>query len=208
MTAASTDYLIYIIDDVPEIVDLGRRILEAAGGFSCRGFTDVDDLLAQFAPHMVDCVVADLKMPHDGGELHRQIAQQDPLLSFVFISGYADVRTAVRLMQQGAVTLVEKPFTSEELVTEVRKGAERTRQLRSRQADRLDAAARLASLSPDEREVLNCLVEGIPNKSIAQKLSLSPRTVDRRRQEVLQKMDVDSVVKLAGLVTRLQTESP
>lgn len=201
------NYVVFIVDDVPEIVDLACCLLHAAGGFECRGFTLTEPLLEAFSPHTVDCIVADLKMPRDGAELHRQIAVLDPLLSFVFISGYADVKTAVRLMEHGALTLVEKPFTSEELVSAVRKGAERTRQLRARQADRLEAAARLSTLTADEREVLDCMVSGVPNKSIAHSLSLSPRTVDRRRQDVLRKMNVSSIPELVAIVLRLKTES-
>lgn len=201
------NYLVFVVDDVPEIVDLACRMLQAAGGFDCRCFTSTEKLLEEFLPQQVDCVLSDLKMPRDGAELQREIAVLDPLLSFVFISGHADVKTAVRLMEQGALTLVEKPFTAKELVSAVTRGAERTRQLRSRQSNQIEAAARLATLSPDEREVLECLVAGLPNKSIAHNLSLSSRTVDRRRQNILQKMQVDSVVELVAVVTRLRNEA-
>lgn len=202
-----SNYLVYVIDDVPEIVDLACRMLYAAGGFDCRCYTSTEKLLEEFLPQQVDCVLSDLKMPRDGAELQRQIAILDPLLSFVFISGHADVKTAVRLMEQGALTLVEKPFTSKELISAVTKGAERTRQLRNRQSDRLAAAARLGTLSTEEREVLECMVSGLPNKSIAHNLSLSSRTVDRRRQNILQKMQVESVPELVAIVTRLRDEA-
>jgi FixJ family two-component response regulator len=86
----------------------------------------------------------------------------------------------------------------------VRKAVLRCQKLRQEQAERLESQRRLDMLSEDEREVLQCLVSGLSNKAIAFKLALSPRTLDRRRQTILQTMGVDSVVELASLLERLR----
>ncbi|MCA9247034.1 MAG: response regulator transcription factor [Planctomycetales bacterium] len=201
--------LIYVVDDYPAIAEVAKRYLLAAGGFEVRTFTSARDLLHDFVPNTVDCVVADLKMPGlDGGELHLELAQQDPSLSFVFVTGFADVKTAVKLMEQGAFTLLEKPFSAEDLVVSVRRAVEQTSELRAKQSQREQAATLLSTLTEDERDVMECMVAGLPNKTIANKLALSSRTVDRRRHAVLTKMQVSSVPELAALVARLDLETP
>lgn len=199
--------LIYVVDDEPAVADVVCHYLQAAGEFNCRCFTTTEQLLAEFHADAVDCVVADLRMPGIGGcGLHQRLLQLDPLLSVVFISGYADVKTAVQVMERGAVTLLEKPFTSEQLVAAVRRGAQRTRHLRTQQADRREGEMRLRSLTSDERDVLDSIVAGVSNKIVCHKLSISPRTLDRRRRSILDKMRVSSPAQLIALVVRLRDE--
>lgn len=107
-------------------------------------------------------------------------------------------------MEQGAVTLLQKPYNTADLDAAVRKAVTRCQLVRHQQAELLETQQRLERLSQDEREVLDCMVSGLSNKAIAFKLALSSRTLDRRRQSILHTMGVDSVVELAALLERLR----
>jgi two-component system response regulator FixJ len=198
--------LIYVVDDSPSVVDVSTLYLQSSESFSCRGFLGGEDLLEEFVPGNVDCVVADLVMPGiSGDELLKRLIERDPFLSFVVVTGYADVKTAVRLMEQGALTLLEKPFTPDQLLAAVQKGVNRTVSLRDSRSSVVGTKTLLAALKEDELQVMNCILAGMPNKAIAHKLTVSSRTVDRRRKSVLEKMKVESVAELAGLVARIDT---
>lgn len=196
-------YRIEVIDDDPAVLEMACCCLRSSGDIECAGYRNAAEFLSQFEPGKVDCIVADLRMPQlDGGELQKQILERDPLVSFVFVTGFADVRTAVRLMEQGAFTLLEKPFLPEALTNAALAAAERTRQRRSQQYSKQEAELLLGALTDDEYKILECVMAGLPNKAIAHQLTLASRTVDRRRQSILQKLKVKSVAELAATVAR------
>lgn len=200
------EHAVWVVDDDSSVANLTARLLEASGEFTCRVFTSPRALLSEVEPGSTQCVVSDVKMPDiDGAGLQRQLRKIDPTISVLFLTGHADVPTTVELMEQGAVTLLQKPYEHERLVTAVRKAVRRCELLRNSQKEVLETRSRLERLSPDEREVLECMIAGLSNKAIAHKLALSPRTLDRRRQNILQKMDVDSVVELAALLERVRS---
>ena len=200
-------HTVWVVDDDCSVAKLAARLLEASGEFTCCVFTSPRALLAALTPGAAECVVSDVRMPDiDGAGLQRQLRKVDPTIPILFLTGHADVPTTVELMEQGAVTLLEKPYQPEKLVVAVRKAVSRCRQLRDRQKEILDTQARLARLSEDERQVLECMVAGLTNKAIAYKLALSSRTLDRRRQNILQTMSVESVVELAALLERVRSQ--
>jgi FixJ family two-component response regulator len=116
------------------------------------------------------------------------------------ISGHADVRIAVEAMTLGAVTLLEKPFRLEELLTHLRRALDKDRTDRAARQDSTDRAARLAALTPKEREVLTMIAEGKTNKEMATLLGLSVRAVEDRRARLMKKVDARSVVELVRLL--------
>lgn len=196
---------VWIVDDEVAVATLVSRHLEDIGEFQCRVFTSSSEFLDTLKPGVAACVVTDIRMPGaDGPALQQQLLAVDSTISIVFLTGHADVPTTVQVMEQAAVTLLQKPYEPAELVAAVRKAVLRCQKLRQEQAERLESQRRLDMLSEDEREVLQCLVSGLSNKAIAFKLALSPRTLDRRRQTILQTMGVDSVVELASLLERLR----
>jgi len=193
--------IVYVVDDSDLILDLVRKIFENSGEIEGSYYQSGIELLDQLLPGAVDCVVADLKMPDvDGEELFQRIQQWDPLVAMVIMTGFADVKTAVRLMEQGTFTLLEKPFTSEELVAAVKRAANHTRELRKSKASLAKATAMKQLLTNDEVEVLECIVSGLTNKEIANTLTLSPRTLDRRRQSILRKLNVGTVAEAVALI--------
>jgi two-component system response regulator FixJ len=192
-----------VIDDDDAVRELTRKILES-GGYRVRSYASADAFFAEFDEAATACIVTDLRMPDvDGVALQRRLRECGSSVSVVVLSGYADVRTTVRLMEDGVCTLLEKPYAPDELKGAVGRAVAQTRS-RRKSHDRVRAAqSRIDQLSPEERDVLQCVVAGLPNKAIALKLQLSPRTVDRRRQAVLSKMGVQSAAELATLVSQL-----
>ncbi len=200
--------IVYVVDDSDLVLDLVRTILERTDEFSCTCFSSGTDLLARLQPWKIDCVVADLKMPEvDGEELFQRVRECDPFVSLVIMTGFADVKTAVRLMEQGTFTVLEKPFSNEELVAAVKRATQNTHDLRNRREASKQAAELKARLTPEELEVLECVVEGLSNKVIANKLILSSRTLDRRKQSILKKLNVGTAAEAVALVIRTSGDS-
>jgi FixJ family two-component response regulator len=123
----------------------------------------------------------------------------------VVVTGVADVPTAVTMMENGAVTLLEKPYDHAELLHAVERGLAASRERWEQKHDAESVRERLSTLTDNERSVMECMLAGQPNKAIAHRLDLSMRTVDRRRQAVLEKMGARTVPELALLLgtTRL-----
>ena len=196
---------VWVVDDDSSVANLAARFLEASGEFACRVFTSPRNFLATLQPGAAECVVSDVKMPEiDGAQIQRELLKVDATISILFLTGHADVPTAVQLMEKGAITLLQKPYEPAQLVSAVRRAVVRFEQLRQSQTEAQETQARLDRLTEDQREVLQCMVAGLTNKAIALRLSLSPRTLDRRRQSVLHTMGVESVVELAARLERMR----
>jgi two-component system response regulator FixJ len=196
--------LICVVDDDPTVLDLTCRVLEARG-YEVRGYDGAEEFLKQLDLARLACVVTDLRMPNvDGGELLQRLRAQASVVSVIVLTAHADVKTAVRLMEEGATTLLEKPFQPDDLYAAVDRAVRATISRRTAEEKLAEARRNFAELSADEREVLECMVGGMANKTISSQLHLSMRTVDRRRRAVLTKMECDSVSELATLVTRLR----
>lgn len=196
---------VWVVDDEVTVATVAATLLGRSGEFDCRIFSSPTELLEALRPGVVACIVSDLRMPQiDGKQLQQKLLEIDDTISILFLTGFADVPTAVELMEQGAVTLLQKPYEAEDLVSAVRKAVRQCQSLRSQRAEMAETKQRLEQLSQDEREVMECMVAGLSNKVIAYKLALSPRTLDRRRSSILQTMGVESVVELAATLERLR----
>lgn len=187
---------IYLIDDDPSIVRLVTLILTDEG-YRVISFPAGEAFLAQECLSEVGCVITDLCLPGiQGSEIQSHLRRIDSHLALIVISGRADVPTAVQLMKSGAVTLLQKPFTPGDLLSAVDEGLTRNiRQLTQRRQSQ-EVQERLASLTDDETAVLRCLIKGMSRKVISAALKLSPRTLDRRQQSLLQKMNASTVAEL------------
>jgi two-component system, LuxR family, response regulator FixJ len=198
----SVRHLVSVVDDDPVVCAVTARTLEATGEFVCQQYTSAEKLLSEFgSSEPVACVVTDLRMPTlDGAELQRRLKARDSSLSVIVVTAFADVKTAVKLMEEGANTIVPKPYESEDLVEKVRRAVSQTEQIRRHQARSREIRERIDRLSPEERLVLDGMLQGLPNKTLSNRLAMSPRTLDRRRQNILRTMEVESVAALAVLV--------
>jgi len=190
---------IYIVDDDDAVRDSLDAFLTASG-YDVRGFASPREFLAVAGTIEFGCVLVDLQMPGmDGLELKKRLNQLNIDLPVVVVTGHGDIATAVAAMRAGAKDFIEKPFTDEAILAGIRIGlADRPKPSVVDQAKQaiLD---RLKNLSPREREVLEGMVAGQPNKVIAYNLSLSPRTVEIHRARVMDKMQARSLSELVRL---------
>ena len=192
---------IYIVDDDASFARGLARVVTAAG-WKAELFSSADDFLSPGRVRAGEpgCVLLDVRMPGmRGPELQRVMIERGIHLPVIFLTGFGDVGTSVDAMKRGAIDFLEKPVRAEELAAAIRVALERDRTGRARESELRDIAARIARLSPREREVMGHVVAGRLNKQIAADLSISLKTVKAHRAKVMEKMDVRSVPALVDL---------
>ncbi len=191
---------VYVVDD-DEVVLQSTDALLSQNDYRVTCFSSARAFLAKIPLHSCGCLIADVQMPEmTGTELIQQLADAASTLSVIVISGVADVPTAVSVMQHGAATLLEKPYNPQQLLQSIDVALARSCERWQHYGAERSLRSRLAELSDEERAVMKLMLHGEPNKAIASELGLSLRTVDRRRQAVLTKMQTDSVPTLATLL--------
>lgn len=191
--------LVHVVDDDAGMRDSLRMLLESEG-FSVQTHDSATAFLMEAATAS-GCVLTDLRMPEiDGLELQRRLRDQGSPLPVIVMTAAADVGIAVRAMKTGAIDFLEKPFAEAALFDAIGRALAESERLRAAEAAAHDAAARLAALTPREREVLDLLVDGLPNKAIANVLGTSPRTIEVHRARVLEKLQAHSLPDLVRIV--------
>jgi FixJ family two-component response regulator len=201
MTAPTTP-TVFVVDDYAPVRSSISRLLRAAG-FAVAGFASAGDFLAQYDPGVCGCLVLDLAMPAVNGlELQRILEKTGSLLPIIFLTGHGDIPKSVQAMKHGASDFLTKPVNDEDLLAAVRMAIEKDRALRQEQAELSEIRARLATLTPREREVLEYVVAGKLNKQIAGDLGTVEQTVKAHRAQVMEKMRVRSVAELVRLTQR------
>ena len=196
----ASELTIYIVDDD----SAARESLEALVspiGVRTRTFPAAEDLLEAVTPHDYGCVVTDLRLVGMSGlELKKKLNDRGIDIPTIVLTGYADVRVAVQAMQMGAVTLLEKPAGGIELWEAIQLALRQDEQRRVKQTAQRSLRRRVRSLSNKEREVMQLMVSGLPNKTIARRLDVSLRTVESRRKAVFDKLGARSLAVLVQLV--------
>jgi FixJ family two-component response regulator len=187
---------VFIIDDDPAVRDAIRLLLRT-DGLTVAVFASAAAFLASPAVQQPGCLVLDVRMPGMSGlDLQKQLRARGCHTPILFITGHGDVPMAIRAMKGGAFDFLEKPFQGETLLQRVREALALDAQQRGRQARRAEAAARLALLSPREREVLDRVAAGQYNKVIAFELGISLSTVEIHRKRVMEKLEAESLSDL------------
>lgn len=185
----------YVVDDDEAIRTLWRWLLES-NGIVVQTFATA----AQFIDGYRDgrgCLVLDLRLPGMSGlELQEYLKGEGIEIPIVFVTGHADVPTAVSALKGGAVDFIQKPFSYREVLAVIAKAMARDAEIREMRVQRSRVADRLATLTGRERGVLQCIIEGKQNKIIAAELDISIKTVEVHRSKVMEKMAVDSVAEL------------
>ena len=189
-----------VVDDDASVLKSLGRLLRAAG-FAVQTFPSSQEFLQQHDPEAPGCVVLDLSMPGlNGLQLQQALARFEAPCPVIFITGYGDVPASVRAMKAGAVDFLLKPFDQTQLLSAVRSAIEMDRCARAERAERSSLGARVAALTPREREVMAHVVAGRLNKQIAAELGTAEKTVKVHRARVMKKMGVASVAELVSLV--------
>jgi two-component system response regulator FixJ len=187
---------VVVIDDDEAVLDSLEALL-AAEGLSASTFNSARAFLEDREVGLPACLVTDVRMPDmDGLELLATLKRRGPLPPVIVITGHGDVPMAVRAMKLGARDFIEKPFDPDVLVAGIRDALMAPPEQRSGDAQ---ISRRVGALTPREREVLEQLVIGRPNKAIARTLGISPRTVEIHRARVMEKMQADSLAQLVRM---------
>jgi two-component system, LuxR family, response regulator FixJ len=193
---------VYVIDDDPAMRDSLEFLLGSAG-FSVRLFDSAQGFLDELANLDAGCVLTDVRMPGiDGMELLRKLNSGARKLPVIVMTGHGDVPLAVEAMKLGALDFLEKPFDDERLIGMIETALALNETGSKSEALSADMAARVASLTQRERQVMQGLVTGQSNKTIAREYDISPRTVEVYRANVMTKMQAGNLSELVRFAIR------
>lgn len=191
----SEPYPIYVVDD-DDAIRRSLSFMLKTSGYAVQLFAGGVEFLRDAADLASGCVLLDVRMPEiDGLEVQRELRARGIMLPVVIMTGHGDVDMAVSAMKTGASDFIEKPFEKAALLGCVEAARKLSLADRGASARAQDARARLNVLTEREREVLNGLVEGLPNKTIAYDLGISPRTVEIHRANLMHKLEVKSLAE-------------
>ena len=193
------DQCVYIVDDDEAVRDSLSLLLESKG-YAIKSFVSAPEFLAAAPSLPVGCLIVDIRMPEmDGLELRQHLTDRSLDFPLIVITGHGDVPLAVRAMKAGAVDFIEKPFASEAILSSLEAALSRLTTPSEEDPARAAASAKLALLSSRELQVLQGLLAGLPNKSIAYDLGISPRTIEIHRARLMDKTGVRSLSELIRL---------
>lgn len=185
--------LVHLVDD-DEAIRRSVGFMLKTSGFHVRSYESGVELLKGAANLEPGCILLDIRMPGvDGLEVQASLRDKGITLPVIIMTGHGDVSLAVQAMKAGAVDFIEKPFEKAVLLSAIEHGVERLKQSAANHERADEAVVRLQVLTPREREVLDGLAKGLPNKTIAYDLGISPRTVEIHRANVMSKLAVRSL---------------
>ncbi len=188
----AADLTVYVVDDDASVRD-SLALMLSLSGYASALFADAEGFLAAWQPHWAGCVLADLRLPGRSGiELQAEMRRRGSPLPFVIITAHGDVPSARAAFQAEAVDFLEKPFDHAQVRAAIENAFSREKLRLSRAAER----ARLESLTPREREVLEHAAQGLHAKEIGARLGISPRTVEVHKTRIMEKLGVRNVAEL------------
>ena len=195
----AADTIVHVIDD-DEAVRQSIEFLLGTSGITARTYDSASAFLNALPTIGSGCIITDVRMPGISGiDLLRRLGEMRIKMPVIVITGHGDVPLAVEAMKIGAIDFLEKPFADDLLLASVQSALNRSQENAARDAERAEVQARLATLTNREREVLEGLVVGKPNKVIAGDLAISPRTVEIYRANVMTKMEAASLSELVRM---------
>ena len=200
---------IFVIDGNMDSRNEAIAMLREAG-FQVEGYRDCGEFLDHVGPQQAGCLMIDLRSCRFADlRLHERIASDQILLPVVAVTGPGDVTTAVAAMKAGAVDCLERPFELEELLEQINRALAHDRERRYENVALSRILLRMERLTRREREVMELVVAGHPNKVVAQLLRISPRTVEVHRARVMEKMQANSVSELvrAAMIMNIGSSS-
>lgn len=193
-----------IIDDDNSVRTSLVRAIKAAG-LEVASFSSAREFLDDPCLSQIDCAVTDVRMPGmDGLALQEMLAETQPHLALVFITGQGDVPMGIKAMKRGAVDFLEKPVDRKALLEAVHRAAERSRDQKISRAEIDDLQRRYELLTPRERQVFQLVTSGRLNKEASAQLGTSEQTIKVHRARVMLKMEAESLAELVRMADQLQ----
>jgi FixJ family two-component response regulator len=200
--------VIFVIDDDASVRGAVKSLLKSVG-LRAEAFASTGEFLAAGRPDVPSCLVLDVQLPETNGlEFHKTLEKAGIHIPVVFITAHGDIPMTSRAMKAGAVEFLAKPFQKKDLLAAIEQGLARDRAWRAQREEVAALQSRFLKLTAREREVMDLVVSGMPNKQIAAQLNLSEITVKLHRSRVMQKTQVDSLAELVRITERLRAIVP
>lgn len=191
--------MVFVVDDERQVRESIVALVETMG-IVTRTYSSTEEFLSSYTGE-AGCVITDLRMPgRSGMELLTTLNDRGWGIPVVVVSGFVDVPVSVEVMQQGAINCLEKPFRANDMWNAIRQALQRDAETRRENELRREINRRIDLLSPEERSVMELIVDGLSNKAVALRMGLGLRTVETRRHTIFEKMEVDSVARLVQAV--------
>ena len=196
---------VFLVDD-DEAVRNSLQLLITTYGLPVRSFASGEDFLAAWHQDSIGCVVLDIRMSGISGLTLQDLLHERGInVPVVFITGHGDLNACRRAFRGGAVDFLTKPVDEQSLIASIRKGILQDIRRHRTQTEIADLRDKLAQLSEREREVLELMLEGLPNKLIARRIDLSTRTVESHRARIFTKLGANSLAQLVRQVMKLDS---
>lgn len=204
MTAA----IVYVVEDEPDFREVLRGLLRTVG-LDVQAFATAEAFLdADRAEDGPSCLLLDVRMPGMSGlELFDVLKARGDAIPVLFLTGFADVPMAVRALKMGAAQFLEKPVNGQALLEMIQQAIRQDAERRDREAAAESSRRKWKRLTIKEREVLEMIRAGMPNKEIARRLALTPRAVELRRASLMRKLGVNSLPELFRLTIEWSGET-
>jgi len=197
--AEQEEAYVFIVDDDASVRDSLRWLIESVQ-LKVLSFNSAQEFLDGYKNQQTGCVVLDVRMPGISGlDLQEELRQQGFVLPVIIITGHADVPMAVRAFKSGAYDFIEKPFNDQHLIDRIQQAIEKSRSQKVSIQRQQEAANRLKKLSSREKQVLDCIVAGSSNKTMARELEISVKTIETHRANLMSKMKAGSISELVRI---------
>ena len=209
--SATTDPTVFVIDDDAQS---GRAIVELVRTFGhqvkvFQNSREFLDLVDSIDPAQVGCVVSDLRMSGaDGMEVLHRLLDREVALPVIIVTAYAETAVTVRALRRGAIAVLDKPFRDDELWSFVQEALAKSEEAVRSQSRQRELGERFTRLAPQDRQVLQLILEGCKNRTMAKRLDVSLRTIENRRRRVFDVMQADSVAELTRMVVEFEHKLP
>lgn len=194
--------VVHIVDD-DEAVRQAVSMLVRSCGRNVETYGSAEDFLDGYDASRPGCLVLDVRMPGISGlSLQEMLAKDKMSLPIIIITGHGDINMAVKATKAGAIDFIEKPFKDQDLLDGIERGIAKDLENHKNLAGRVEYERRYLNLTDREREVLQLIVDGNPNKTIAYKLEITQKTTEFHRKNVMTKMQADSFAELVTWVAK------
>ena len=198
--------MVFIVDD-DDAVRESLGFLMKSIGIESRGFSSATEFLEFYDDEIVGCLVLDIRMPGMSGlELQDRLNEINAILPIIFITGHGDVPMAVQALKKGALDFIQKPFRDQDLIDRINHALDQDHDSRNMLSQKREILDRIDELTSREKEVMDLVVQGSPNKIIAADLDVSQRTVEIHRSRVMEKMQARSLAQLVRMTITASTD--
>ncbi len=192
--------IVFIVDDDEDVRDSLFELVTSIG-LTAKAYESANNFLSEFDKNVPGCILADVRMPGLSGiELQHKLIELHAPQPLIIITGHGDITMAVQAMKDGAFEFLQKPFRDQDILDCIVKALEQDATNRIKITKQADTQDRVNSLTSREREVIDKVIEGKPNKIIARELGISDRTVEIHRSHAMEKLGVKSATELVKLM--------